>query len=250
MKIKRAEAKMLDTKKNDKEAKMSESNINHTDLSDRQNEPYMEDRIMGDKGYSSQERVMTKTDQKKTKQNFPEQKDALALQLRDREELFCQGKVQGKTDADSYLSAGYHAKNKASANTLAQRLLRKVYIQERLGVLRAETAERNKLAADDIFMQTGAILNADIGNYLTWGPMGLMLKPSSELTDEQRAAVESVTDTRNALGAGTVKFTLHNKLKAAELGARLLKMISDKPDPLGEVTLRIVYDKPKKANGD
>ena len=49
---------------------------------------------------------------------------------------------------------------------------------------------------------------------------------------------------------GTVKFTLHNKLKAAELGARLLKMVSDKPDPLEEVKLRIVYDKPKKANGD
>jgi phage terminase small subunit len=92
-------------------------------------------------------------------------------------------------------------------------------------------------------MQTGAILNADIGNYLTWGPAGLVLKPSSELTDEQRAAVESVTDTRNALGAGSVKFTLHNKLKAAELGARLLKMLEDDDNtPKGPIQITIVYE--------
>ena len=210
----------------------------------------MEDQIMEDNGQSSQCRVMTKQSKKKTKQNFPEQKDVNERQLRDREELFCQGKVQGRTDADSYLSAGYQAQNKASANTLAQRLLRKVHIQERLGVLRAEAAERYKVTPDNIIKQTGAILNSDIQNYMTWGPDGVMLKPESELTEEQTIAIESVSDTRNALGAGTVKVTLHNKLKAAELGARLLKMVSDKPDPLEEVKLRIVYDKPKKANGD
>ncbi len=193
---------------------------------------------------------MTKTKQKQTKKSNPQQKDILERQLRDREELFCQGKVQGRTDADSYLSAGYQAQNKASANTLAQRLLRKVHIQERLGVLRAEAAERYKVTPDNIIKQTGAILNSDIQNYMTWGPDGVMLKPESELTEEQTIAIESVSDTRNALGAGTVKVTLHNKLKAAELGARLLKMVSDKPDPLEEVKLRIVYDKPKKANGD
>jgi len=205
---------------------------------------------MRDNGQSSQERVMTKKIQKQTNQNFPQQKDVNESHLRDREELFCQGKVQGKTVADSYLSAGYHAKNKASANTLAQRLLRKVHIQERLGVLRAEAAERYKVTPDNIFMRTGAILNSDMGNYMTWGPNGVTLKPSSELTPEQSAAVEEVTETVTKDG-GTVKIKLHSKTKAIELGAKILKMVSDKPDPLGEVTLRIVYDKPKgKPNGD
>ena len=205
---------------------------------------------MRDNGQSSQERVMTKKIQKQTNQNFPQQKDVNESHLRDREELFCQGKVQGKTVADSYLSAGYHAKNKASANTLAQRLLRKVHIQERLGVLRAEAAERYKVTPDNIFMRTGAILNSDMGNYMTWGPNGVTLKPSSELTPEQSAAVEEVTETVTKDG-GTVKIKLHSKTKAIELGAKILKMVSDKPDPLGEVTLRIIYDEPKgKTNGD
>jgi len=198
---------------------------------------------MEDNGQSSQCRVMTKQSKKKTKQNFPEQKDVNESHLRDREELFCQALIQGKNQSQAYLNAGYKAANRATASALANRLLKNDKIQERLNVLRAEAAERNKLAANNIFMQTGAILNADIGNYLTWGPAGLVLKPSSELTDEQRAAVESVTDTRNALGAGSVKFTLHNKLKAAELGARLLKMLEDDDNtPKGPIQITIVYE--------
>jgi phage terminase small subunit len=241
---------MLDTKKSDKEGKMSESKINNTDLSDRQNEPYMEDRIMRDNEQSSQAGVMTKTDEKKTKQNFPEQKDVLERQLRDREELFIQALVQGQTQTDAYLSAGYKAKNKGSAGTLSGRLLKKVEIQKRLDALRAEAAERYKLTPNNVLMQTGAILNSDMGDYMDWGPNGVALRDKSELTDVQRAAIESISETVTMQG-GTVKLTLHSKPKAMDLGAKILKMVSDKPDPLGEVTLTIIYDKPKrKPNGD
>jgi phage terminase small subunit len=85
---------------------------------------------------------------------------------------------------------------------------------------------------------------------MTWGPNGVTLKPSSELTPEQSAAVEEVTETITMTG-GTVKIKLHSKTKAIELGAKILKMVSDKPEPLGEVTLKIIYDEPKrKPNGD
>ena len=205
---------------------------------------------MGDNEQSSQGRVMTKQSKKKTKQNFPEQKDVLERQLRDREELFCQGKVQGKTHYEAYLNAGYKANNKVTASNLASRLLKNDRIQARLAVLRAEAAERYKVTPDNIFMRTGSILNADMRNYMTWGPNGVTLKPSSELTPEQSAAVEEVTETVTKDG-GTVKIKLHSKTKAIELGAKILKMVSDKPDPLGEVTLKIIYDKPKgKTNGD
>jgi hypothetical protein len=193
---------------------------------------------------------MTKTKQKKTKQNSPEQKDALAVRLRDREELFCQGLVQGQTNCAAYLSAGYKAQNNRVASTLAGRLLMKVDIQDRLEVLRTEAAERYSLTPNNLLMQTGAILNSDMGNYMEWGPRGVVLKDSHELTDEQRAAIESVSETVTKDG-GTIKLTLHSKPKAIELGVKILKMVSDKPDPLGEVTLRVIYDKPKgKTNGD
>jgi phage terminase small subunit len=85
---------------------------------------------------------------------------------------------------------------------------------------------------------------------MTWGPAGVTLKDSDELTEEQAMAIEEVSETVSQQG-GTVRLKLHSKPKAIELGAKILKMVSDKPDPLGEVTLRIVYDKPKgKSNGD
>ena len=205
---------------------------------------------MGDNEQSSQGSVMTKQIQKQTGKNKPEQKDVNERQLRDREERFCQEIVLGKTHYEAYLNAGYKANNKVTASNLASRLLKNDRIQARLAVLRAEAAERYKVTPDNIFMRTGSILNADMRNYMTWGPNGVTLKPSSELTPEQSAAVEEVTETVTKDG-GTVKIKLHSKTKAIELGVKILKMVSDKPDPLGEVTLRIIYDEPKgKTNGD
>jgi phage terminase small subunit len=193
---------------------------------------------------------MTKQIQKQTGKNKPEQKDVNERQLRDREERFCQEIVLGKTHYEAYLNAGYKANNKVTASNLASRLLKNDRIQTRLAVLRAEAAERYKVTPDNIFMRTGAILNADMSNYMTWGPNGVTLKPSSELTPEQSAAVEEITETVTKDG-GTVKIKLHSKTKAIELGAKILKMVSDKPEPLGEVTLKIIYDEPKrKPNGD
>ena len=193
---------------------------------------------------------MTKQIQKQTGKNKPEQKDVNERQLRDREERFCQEIVLGKTHYEAYLNAGYKANNKVTASNLASRLLKNDRIQTRLAVLRAEAAERYKVTPDNIFMRTGAILNSDMGNYMTWGPNGVTLKPSSELTPEQSAAVEEITETVTKDG-GTVKIKLHSKTKAIELGAKILKMVSDKPEPLGEVTLKIIYDEPKrKPNGD
>jgi hypothetical protein len=84
-------------------------------------------------------------------------------------------------------------------------------------------------------------------NYMTWGPAGVRLKPSSELTEEQAAAIESVTDTRTAVG-GTTKVTLHSKPKAMELGAKLLGMTEEDSAPKGPITITIVYEDKRAIN--
>ena len=192
---------------------------------------------------------MTKPSEKKAAKDSTKQTETKQHRLREREELFCQGLTQGKTQYEAYLNAGYKANNRATASALANRLLKNVKIQERLDILRAEAAERYALTPDNVLKQVGAVLNADMRNYVTWGPLGLILTPSSELTEEQLAAVESISETRTLTG-GTTKFTLHSKLKAAELGAKILKMVSDKPELPGEVILRIVYDKAKPKTNE
>ena len=159
-----------------------------------------------------------------------------------REENFCQEVVQGKSITEAYLNAGYKAKNRASASSMASRLFKLVKIKKRIGVITEEVAEYYRLTPSNVIKQTGAILNANVSHYLTWGPAGLMLRPESELTEDQLAAVESITETRTAAGGGTIKFTLHNKLKAAELGARLLKMLDEDDTPKGPIQITVVYE--------
>jgi hypothetical protein len=83
---------------------------------------------------------------------------------------------------------------------------------------------------------------------MTWGPDGVTLRPSSELTEEQAAAVESVTETRTASGSGTTKVTLHSKTRAMELGAKLLGMTEEDNTPKAPITITVVYEDKRAIN--
>ena len=159
-------------------------------------------KILTRRAKKSNDRTMTKPSEKKTVQDGTKQTETKARRLREREILFCQGKILGQTDHEAYLNAGYRAKNKATAVVLAQRLLRKGYIQEQLDVLRAEAAERYKLTPNHILEQVGAILTADATDRITWG----------------------------------------SKLKAAELGAKILRMVEGDNTPREPITITIIYE--------
>lgn len=185
---------------------------------------------------------MSKKIPQQTKKESPERP------LTDREELFCRNIVNGKTKIDSYVSAGYKNANRKTAYQSACRLFKKAKIQARMVVLRKEIAAKYDLTEANIYKQCAAILNADVRNYTKWGPRGVTLVDSGELTEAQALAVEEVSETVTKDG-GTVRFKLNSKVKAMELGAKILSMVSDKPEMPGEITLKVVYDngKPKKA---
>lgn len=54
---------------------------------------------------------------------------------------------------------------------------------------------------------------SDMGEYLTWGPRGVSLKDSEELTPEQRMLVSSIEEDAN----GNIKFKLCSKDQAIKL---------------------------------
>ncbi|MFZ2809407.1 MAG: terminase small subunit [Desulfosalsimonadaceae bacterium] len=149
--------------------------------------------------------------------------------MNDREEAFCRGIVTGSSKIDAYRNAGYHSEK---ANTLyigAVRLYKKTKIQTRLAELREEIKVRYALTEDNVFKQCASILNADARNYTTWGPRGVTLVDSTNLTEEQALAVEEVSETVTKDG-GSVKFKLHSKTKALEIGAKLLGMMKERQE--------------------
>jgi len=180
----------------------------------------------------------------KKKKNPQVKKENLERPLTDREESFCRNIVNGKTKIDAYVSAGYKNNNRKTAYQSACRLFKKAKIQARLEVLRREIAAKYDLTEANIYKQCASILNSDARNYTKWGPNGVTLVDSQNLTELQALAVEEVSETVTKEG-GTVKFKLHSKVKAMELGAKILSMISEKPDLPSEITLKVVYDNGK-----
>jgi len=187
---------------------------------------------------------MSKKKTMKAKKESPERP------LTDREESFCRNTVNGQTKIGAYVSAGYKNNNRKTAYQSACRLYKKAKIQERLEVLRSEIAEKYNLTESNIYKQCASILNADARNYTKWGPNGVTLIDSDSLTEAQALAVEEVSESITKEG-GTVKFKLHSKVRALELGAKILKMVSDKAEPPGDITFHVVFDKvPVNKNAD
>ena len=75
---------------------------------------------------------------------------------------------------------------------------------------------------------------ADMGEFATWGPNGLRLRDSGELTPDVLAAVAEVGETVGEK-TNTLRFKLHDKVKALALLGKHLGMFADRVEHSGRV---------------
>jgi len=167
----------------------------------------------------------------------------------DREAAFVHGLVvDRKSQTQAYLDAGYTAKSSAVACSTANIMMKRPGIQKQIAVLRKKIAEKYELNEQNVFKALGSILNADMRNYSQWGPKGVTLVDSKDLTEAQALAVEEVSETVGPNG-GAVKFKLASKTRAAEIGARLLGLLDREQNSTPNITVNILnykeaYDGP------
>jgi phage terminase small subunit len=121
--------------------------------------------------------------------------------------------------AQSYHKAGYKSKG-AVASAAGNRLLKNVHLQAYLTKRRSEMQSGLEITQDRIAHEYARIAFSNIKNHLSYGPQGVDLKDSTELTDDQLAAVSEVSQTVTREG-GSIKFKLWDK--SAALGG-LTKM--------------------------
>lgn len=74
-----------------------------------------------------------------------------------------------------------------------------------------------------VIRELQAIAFADIRDFVTWGPRGVRVRDSDELTPEQAAAISEVVQTDTNAGR-TVRVKLASKEKALEQLGRYLRM--------------------------
>ena len=78
-------------------------------------------------------------------------------------------------------------------------------------------------------------------SYARWGPGGVRLKNSEELTEDEAAVVSELSENITENG-GSLKFKLHDKKGALELLGRHLGIFNDKLKIDGAVPVKIVDD--------
>jgi phage terminase small subunit len=150
--------------------------------------------------------------------------------------------------------AGY---SERTANEQAARLLANVNIQSALQAAKLDREKRTGITADKVLCELANIANADITDFLEFGPetieevdeqgepvrvvrSSVVVKPSSQVDGRMVAEVSQGKD-------GSIKFKLHDKMKALEMLGRHLSMFTDNLNHQGQVNVQFNIPRPPKG---
>ena len=144
--------------------------------------------------------------------------------LTDKQEQFCLEYLTDLNATQAAIRAGY---SENTANEQGSRMLAKVNVQRRIAELQAERAERLQIQHDDILRELASIAFASPAHYMDVvqvdGTSRILVKPTAEWTEQQKAAVISIKNTPNG-----VEIRLSDKVKALELLGKHLGMFNRK----------------------
>ena len=129
--------------------------------------------------------------------------------------------------------AGYSAK---TAEQQGYQLLQKTSVQKAVAEAMQARSERTEITADQVLKELALIGFSDMRDFTSWAPDGVMLRESSELTEDQARAVAEVSETKTEHG-GTVRFKLHDKRASLVDIGRHLGMFTDNVNLSGGLTL-------------
>jgi len=130
---------------------------------------------------------------------------------------------------EAYLQTYPHVKKRETAKAAASRLLTNVNLIEEVERRQAVMRETNKELIEEIVDEVKNLAFANIGNYVSWGPGGVTLKSSENMTPEQLAAVAEVTEVVTKDG-GSVRFKMHSKVRNLELLMKYYGLIVERKE--------------------
>ena len=133
---------------------------------------------------------------------------------------------------DAARRAGYSAK---TAGVIGYENLTKPHIAAEIQGAMNRRSERVEITADRVLKELAKIGFSSLRDMVAWGPQGVTMKPSDELTPEQAACVAEVSQTVTEHG-GTTRFKLHDKATALSKIALHLGMFKNQVDANWQVT--------------
>ena len=118
--------------------------------------------------------------------------------------------------------AGYGVRSAAGT---ASRLMANPDVAAAIAQAQAARAERTRVTADRVITELAKVAFGDPRRLLSWGPGGVVLRQSDELSEAEAALVSEVSETRTAAG-GSRRVKLHCKLAALTALGRHLSLFA------------------------
>ena len=118
--------------------------------------------------------------------------------------------------------AGYGVRSAAGT---ASRLMANPDVAAAIAQAQAARAERTRVTADRVITELAKVAFGDPRRLLSWGPEGMVLRQSDELSEAEAALVSEVSETRTAAG-GSRRVKLHCKLAALTALGRHLSLFA------------------------
>jgi len=132
--------------------------------------------------------------------------------LTSRQRLFVDHYLVNVNATQAAIGAGYSRK---TADSQGQRLLKNVEVAEAIEAAMRARAGRTEVNADRVVLELARIAFSDVTRIVQWGPKGVKLRPSAELSTDDRATIAKVSETVGRAGGGrTLTVRLHDKLGA------------------------------------
>ena len=148
----------------------------------------------------------------------------MVRKLTDKQAAFVAEYLVDLNATQAAIRAGY---SERTAYRIGAELLHKTSVAEAIAAGQAKRAQRVEITADRVVAELAKIAFADPRDLMEWGPDGVKLKASADLTEEQAASVAEVSETTTKDG-GSLKLKKHDKVKALELLGRHMGMFKDK----------------------
>lgn len=166
--------------------------------------------------------------------------------LTPKQEAFATGIASGLSQAEAYRQAYPKAQSWKDETvwSKASTMAKDDKVQARIQELRGKAAEANEVTIERIVAEVVKVAFANQRDLMAWGPQGVKLKSSDELTDEQAAAVSEVSESTSATG-GSLKLKTHDKLGALRFLAELKGFLVKKQEITGANGKDLVPEQPK-----
>jgi len=155
-------------------------------------------------------------------------------------ELFCREYIVDFNAGPAALRAGL-AKATRSARQRGYEMLLREDVGQRIRELVEERKARIEVTDDALIEEARRVAFADARAIMTWGPGGMTVRDSGDLTDEEAASVAEVSETKTEHG-GTIKVKQHDKMGAIRLLMQARGMLREKIEHSGPAGAPLVFE--------